>query len=193
MQILLHSLDRPPRMLAFQQHNRVTHSNPPLFQDPIVPTRATQLPSLRRESFDPEPMIEFKTRLAGKRNLKNYIWTDAYSVTNADVPFIHVFRDEVLAEAPKVETPIVLRKFTAPVWIMAWVVLVDCFVDAAMEGEIVFVVFEACEAAEDACGAGLFVNSCVDVEIVHRFHFGGAELNKFIFEKRCVEVDGCHG
>lgn len=45
---------------------------------------------------------------------------------------------------------------------MAGIVLVDCFVDAAVEGKVVLIAFETCAAAEDPAAAGEFVYSCFD-------------------------------
>jgi uncharacterized membrane protein len=45
---------------------------------------------------------------------------------------------------------------------VAGIVLVDCFVDAAVEGKVVLIAFETCAAAEDPAAAGEFVYSCFD-------------------------------
>ena len=52
---------------------------------------------------------------------------------------------------------------------MPRIVLVHCFIDPAVEGEVVLIVLETSGAAEDARGAGLLVDSCWDGEVVHAF------------------------
>ena len=78
---------------------------------------------------------------------------------------------------------------------MARIVLVDCFVDAAVEGEIVLIAVEASAAAEDPAAAGEFVDSSRDGEVVHGFHFAGADLEEGVFVPWRIKVDrlsGCH-
>ena len=78
---------------------------------------------------------------------------------------------------------------------MPGIVLVDCFVDAAVEGEVVLIAFETCAAAEDPAGAREFVDSCLDGEVVHGFHFACADLEEDVFVPWRIEVgklNRCH-
>lgn len=79
---------------------------------------------------------------------------------------------------------------------MAWVVLVYGFFGAPVEGEVVFVVLEAGEGAEDAGVSRFFVDSGLDGEVEHCFHFGGAQFEEGVFVPGRGEIggcDGCHG
>jgi len=78
---------------------------------------------------------------------------------------------------------------------VAGIVLVDCFVYAAVESEVVLIAFEAKEAAENALSARLLVDTCGDGEVEHRFHFAGAELMEDVSLEWGIEIWGlywCH-
>ena len=71
---------------------------------------------------------------------------------------------------------------------MPRVVLVDSFVDAAVEREVMLIAFQTCKGAKDAISAGEFVDTGCDGEVVHRFHLAGAKLEENVFVPRGVEI-----
>jgi len=61
-----------------------------------------------------------------------------------------------------------------------------------VEGEIVFVVLQACVGAEDALGGGdgLFVDPGGDGEVFHGFHGRGADFEEGVVGEGGGEVGG---
>lgn len=78
---------------------------------------------------------------------------------------------------------------------MPGIILVHSFVDATVECKVVFVAFKTSVRAEDTIGAWLLVDPCADGEVVHLFHFAGAQLEEGCALPGCGEIwwrDGRH-
>jgi hypothetical protein len=93
-----------------------------------------------------------------------------------NIPLIHPPLNHQILPKPTNLKPLIPREFLAPSRIMARKILMHRFIDAAMKSEIMLIAFETGGGAEDAFGAGLFVDSRFDGEVVHGFHFAGTEL-----------------
>lgn len=141
MQVLLHTLNSPTFIPPLHKLNPITDTHPSLLKNPIIPPSTALLPGLTREILQAKAMIEFEARLSGQTDLQENI-TDADDVADADVPLVHVLAHDVLAETAGFEVG-GRGVLGAPGRVVAWVVLVDGFVDAAVECGIVLVALEA--------------------------------------------------